>query len=50
MDLAELEQLLTLDFKWGEEQVDDIIQQLQDENRIATDRYEGKTVIELVTT
>ncbi|TKX60489.1 hypothetical protein EXE48_13045 [Halorubrum sp. ASP1] len=50
MDLAELEQLLTLDFKWGDEQVDDIIQELQDQNRVATDRYEGKTVIELVTT
>ena len=50
MNLAELEQLLTLDFKWGEEQVDDIIQELQEQNRVATDRYEGKTVIELVTT
>ena len=50
MDLTELEQLLTLDFKWGEEQVDDIMQELEDQNRVATDRYEGKTVIELVTT
>lgn len=50
MDLTELVQLLTLDFKWGDEQVDDIIQELQDQNRVATDRYEGKTVIELVTT
>lgn len=50
IDLTELERLLTLDFKWGEEEVDDIIQQLQDKNRVATDRYEGKTVIELVTT
>jgi len=50
MDRAELERLLTLDFKWGEEQVDSIIHQLQEENRVATDRYEGKTVVELVTT
>jgi len=50
MDRAELERLLTLDFKWGEEQVESIIDQLQDENRVATDRYEGKTVVELVTT
>jgi hypothetical protein len=50
MDRAELERLLTLDFKWTGEQVDTIIQQLQDQNRVATDRYEGKTVVELVTT
>jgi hypothetical protein len=50
MDRAELERFLTLDFKWTGEQVDTIIQQLQDQNRVATDRYEGKTVVELVTT
>lgn len=50
MDLVELQRVLTMDFKWGEEQVESILQQLQDENRAATDRYEGKTVIELVTT
>lgn len=50
MDRAELERLLTLDFKWGEEQVESVIHQLQEENRVATDRYEGKTVVELITT
>jgi len=50
MDLAELQRLLTMNFKWGEQQVEDVLKQLQDENRAATDHYEGKTVIELVTT
>lgn len=50
MNLAELEQLLTKDFKWDKEHIDDITQNLQDQNRVATDRYEGKTIIEVVTT
>ncbi len=50
IELTELEQLLSLDFKWDDNKVDDIIQELLDQNRVATDRYEGKTVLELVTT
>lgn len=50
MDLVELQRVLTRDLKWSEQQLESILQQLQDENRAATDRYEGKTVIELVTT
>lgn len=50
MDRSKLERLLTLDFKWEAEQVDDIIQQLENQNRVATDRYEGKIVVEIVTT
>jgi len=50
MDLADLERLLTMDFKWSEDKVEAIIDKLQDQNRVATDRYEGKTVIEIVAT
>ena len=50
MDRADLDRLLTMDFEWSQSKVDSIVDELQEQNKVATDRYEGKTVVELVTT
>lgn len=46
MDLADLERMLTMDFEWTRADMNEIIDSLIDQNRVAKDRYEGKTVVE----
>lgn len=48
MDLAELERMLMVDFEWGRDKVDNVIDRLLDQHRLAKDRYEGRTVIEKI--
>lgn len=50
MDLADLRRMLMMDFKWDEDSVDDVIQRLERQSRVARDRYEGKNVIERLST
>ena len=49
MDLADLERMLTMDFEWSRLEVDEVIDSLIEQNRVAKDRYEGKAVIENLT-
>lgn len=46
--LAELERMLMVDFEWGRDKVDTVINGLIDQHRLAKDRYEGRTVIEKI--
>lgn len=48
MDLADLERMLMVDFEWDRETVDTVLDTLQEEHRLTTNRYEGKTVVKKV--
>jgi hypothetical protein len=49
MDLADLQRMLMVDFEWDRERVDTVLDTLQEEHRLTTNRYEGKTVVKKVT-